>query len=266
MTNLATTITHHWILLQSYVLDRLSFTFSFKYDRSHSKLSHEAKEVLSKHIAATDITMPRVETSALGLDLTSPNQSNLDKEPERQMEEANKAEEDEEEEEFARQLELGLEESATDGQGKDSSIEDESTPQAKLGLGLLESNGLREDVITPRGSPYIDRPKSHREMTKSNLGPTRGLKSNPVTSTARSTPVVSPSSITHSPRPVGLDSVLSSSSTWKPPTQRSNVAIAYDEDEEEESEEEEDEDDEEEEEDDDDLDAYARQLESSLQG
>ena len=269
------------------MLDRLASSFSFKYDRGHTKLSDQARASLSNRTSMPRATPPLPSTGALGLDLSTTEaltgeamtidaelqQTSTSQHDEHQRIEAGKAgDDDDDEAEFARQLELGLESFATDSDGKESSLDAEpaAMARAKTGLGLLEGSGLREDVMTPRGSPYIDRPTGQWGTSKSNLSQTKGLIGRKaIDSAALSTPVVSPSSIANSPR-TGLDSTLSVSSTWKPPAQRSNVAIAYDEDEDDDDGDEESDDDEEDDDDDDDddddLDAYARQLESSLQG
>lgn len=216
---------------------------------------------------------PSLETpgSALGLKLTDISQaiSTSDQsavnEPPAPVQ-GDQVVDDDDDDSFVRQLELGLEEFAADEAGKDSPLD---PAQAKTGLGITRgTTQLRNDIITPRGSPYIDRPKGQLDTPNPSV---RGLMSSQFASnnTARSTPVVSPRSLVNSPRISGIDSVVTSSSSWKPPPQRSNVAIAYDEDDEEgddESEDDEEDGEEEEEEDDDDFDSFARQLESSLQG
>lgn len=136
-----------------------------------------------------------------------------------------------------------------------------SRSNSHTGLGLINAGGLHEEVITPRGSPYVDRTAKAFNSTSRN---------NDVMHSAhlRSTPAMSPVSAANSPRPTGLESSLSS--TWRPPAQRSNVALTFDdededdEEEDDDSEEEEEEDDEEEDDDDDDLDAFARELEGNL--
>lgn len=181
---------------------------------------------------------------------------------------------------FARQLQQDLEaigeDSTADGHSRDKpehEAEDSSPKRSRTGLGLVGANGLQDEVITPRGSPYIDRPTKALGAAAATSQVTA-----PNSVQMRSTPGMSPASVANSPRPTGLESSLSA--TWRPPAQRSNVALAYDEDEEEdddddeESEEDEEEEEEEEEEDttaaqqaagdDDDLDAFARQLEGSL--
>lgn len=161
-------------------------------------------------------------------------------------------------EDFAKELERGLEQF----DGKETEKVDDETQRTRMGLGLT---GLeQEEVITPRGSPYIDRPSKHSGAAAFvHIAPS---STTPATSQFRGTPGMSPASMANSPRP-GFESNLLSS--WKPPAQRNNMAIAYDEDDddddddddEEESEEEEDD---EEEDDDQDLEAFARQLEGSL--
>ena len=218
--------------------------------------------------------MPQATTSVLGLDISgSDNPGAMDM----AMSEAEDRVEDvDEDEEFVRKLELGLENAADTDKEKESSGDDvanansSSQQDMRTGLGLLDNSLLREDVITPRGSPYIDRPKNQFGGSRSNRVQSKnGTSDQQLTgSMSRSTTIVSPPSLTNSPRPAGLESTLSTSGTWRPPPQRSNVAIAYDEEDDESDEDEEDEEDEDEEEedDDDDLDDYARQLESSLQG
>jgi hypothetical protein len=264
--------------LQSYILDRLSSTFTFKYDRASSKLSDAAIKGLSGNAPAK--LSPSMETmaSALGLELTGSSQAVSDSDDRSEPKplapnQEDQGLDDDDDDSFVRQLELGLEEFATDEAGKDSSMEEKDSPpeqiQAKTGLGITRgTNHLRDSIITPRGSPYIDRPKEQLDTPKP---PIKGLMSSQFasTNTARSTPVVSPPSLVNSPRISGIDSVLTSSSSWKPPPQRSNVAIAYDEDDEEGDDESDDDDEDgedDEEDDDDDFDSFARQLESSLQG
>jgi hypothetical protein len=270
------------------VLDRVASILSFKYDRGHNKLSDKARNGLDEVLLHPGSESLESTASAFELNVTASERAaspsiNMIRERQDHPGGDDKGSvghdddsEDDDEAEFAKQLEMGLEGFTADEEHKDSSMEEldvASPPRARTGLGLLEHTGTRGDVITPRGSPYIDRPKSHRETAKSNLGQAKvSLASQIGNSTARSTPVVSPVSQANSPRMAGLDSALTSSSNWKPPAQRTNVAIDYDIDEEESDEDEEeddDEDDEEEEddeEDDGDLDDYARQLESSLQG
>lgn len=270
--------------MQSYILDRLSSTFTFKYDRGHGKLSEAARKVLSDPSPSTRSPTNNAMQGALGLDLADSTQSAATTPMEEKAHVMALAEDDtdqgiendDDDESFARQLERGLEGFAADDEtGKDSNLEDGDSPSppiAKTGLGITQGNNTMQDsIITPRGSPYIDRPQARQATSKTTMSQSRGPLSSQMlaSSTARSTPVVSPRSLANSPRPSGFDSTLPSSSSWKPPAQRSNVAIAYDEDEEEGDEEsdDEEEDEEDDEEDDEvDLDAYARQLESSLQG
>ncbi|UZJ56969.1 hypothetical protein CBS101457_006289 [Exobasidium rhododendri] len=271
---------------QSYLLEQIDSTLSFRYDRGHTRLSEKAREAFDKFPpgsaseAATSVRGAShiSERATLRSDAANHQQQN---ESDGEMVAKDGGISDEATT-FERNLESGLEGLTADEEDKDSSMEelDETnavSPQrARTGLGLLEDSGLREDVLTPRGSPYIDRPKSQSQWdtTRSNLNHNKSNLATQVTSSmTRSTSVVSPTSNVNSPRTVGLDSALSVSSSWKPPAQRSNVAIAYDEDEEdegeeesEEDEEEDDDDDEDDEEADGDLDDFARQLESSLQG
>lgn len=284
---------------QAYILDRLSSSFSLKFDRKQTKLSKEAKEILLMQPKQRGRSSGR--TSALGLDIPEQELEEeaaiVDEEEEEEGQDTEmhpvgksheKEEEDEEDsDELAKQLEREMEEMDTDqrastNQGGEK--ESEFSPdRTKTGLGLVGAHGHlmnQEEVITPRGSPYLDKTsRLHNSNTQNGpaSGPTSAIISN--STQMRSTPGMSPLSVANSPRPTGLESSLSA--TWRPPAQRSNVAMAYDEDDEEEEEDDdESEDDEEEEEedeaanenaigsreaaDDDDLDAFARELEGSL--
>jgi hypothetical protein len=227
---------------QAYVLDKISSCFSLRYERKSNKLSAEAKQALAlaqKGTRQHDVQMAdaheddgETEEGELGND-------NL-----------------------AEQLQRDLD--ARSGHTSPMAAEREirrepgmSRSNSNTGLGLIYAGGLHEEVITPRGSPFVDR--------TAKAFPTR---SNDLTHSThmRSTPGMSPVSVANSPRPTGLESSLSSA--WRPPAQRANVALTFDEDDDDE-EEEEDSDEEEEEEDeneddDDDLDAFARELEGSL--
>lgn len=274
---------------QAYVLDRITSIFSLKFDRKHTKLSKEAKDAFSTESNQHRRTSGR--TSALGLEIPEQELETrssilLDDEEEegedtemhtveaKQDQEAEK--EGESDDDLARQLQLDLEELDTDQDNGHST----SPKGIKTGLGLVGAHGHlmnSEEVITPRGSPYLDKSsKLNNSNTQNAPGSVPTSTNIPTTTQMRSTPGMSPLSVANSPRPTGLESSLSA--TWRPPAQRSAVAMAYDEDEDDEDDDEdesedEDEDDEEEgavaaqaggEADDDDLDEFARQLDSSM--
>ncbi|PWN35161.1 uncharacterized protein FA14DRAFT_160430 [Meira miltonrushii] len=281
---------------QAYVLDRITSSFSLKFDRKHTKLSKEAKDAFSAESNQRRRSSGR--TSALGLDIPEQElETQLDTfyvdDEEEEGEDSemhitekkpNKdaVEEGESDDDFARQLQLDLEEMDTDQ--RESTDQDngrDSSPKGiKTGLGLVGAHGHlmnSEEVITPRGSPYLDRSSKLQNSNTHNAPGSVPTSANiPTTTQMRSTPGMSPLSVANSPRPTGLESSLSA--TWRPPAQRSAVAMAYDEDEDDEDDdddESEDEEDDEEEEgavaapaggeaDDDDLDEFARQLDSSM--
>lgn len=288
---------------QAYILDRITSSFSLKFDRKHTKLSKEAKDAFS---AAESKNNKRTSTrtSALGLnipeqELEVPSSISFDNDEEEEGQDTDMQplsretelvgeEEEDDSDEFARQLQLDLEEMDTD-QREDTDQErekghDSSPKHTKTGLGLVGVHGHvmnQEEVITPRGSPYLDRTSKLQNSNTQNPGSVPTSVNIPNSTQMRSTPGMSPLSVANSPRPTGLESSLSA--TWRPPAQRSAVAMAYDEDEDDEEEDESDDDDDDEDDDDegeeegggavtkdggeadeDDLDEFARQLEGSL--